>query len=136
MNIKLQRIDQDFHFEAVGASGVKVNIDAGDNIGGHNLGARPMEMILMGLGGCSAIDVILILRKQKQKIEDLRIEIDAKRAEGVPAPFTDIHIKFFFKGEIKETKAKQAVELSLEKYCSVATMLEKSAKITYEITLE
>jgi putative redox protein len=136
MNVQLQRIDQDFHFEAVGASGVKVNIDAGENIGGHNLGARPMEMILMGLGGCSAIDVILILRKQKQKIEDLRIEIDAKRADAVPAPFTNIHMKFFLKGEIKMSKAQQAVELSVEKYCSVATMLEKSATITHEIILE
>lgn len=70
MKVKLNRVDNDFHFEAVGDSGVKVNIDAGISSGGHNLGSRPMELILMSLGSCSAIDIIGILKKQKQEIED------------------------------------------------------------------
>jgi putative redox protein len=136
MNVTLQRVDDDFHFEAVGAAGVKVNIDGSESIGGHNLGARPMEMILMGLGGCSAIDIILILRKQRQSIDDFRIEISAERADAVPAVFTHIHIKFFLSGKIKMEKAEQAAALSMEKYCSVSAMLIKAATITHEVILE
>ena len=136
MNVVIQRVDHDFHFEAKGASGVVVNIDAAKDIGGHELGARPMEMILMGLGSCSAIDVILILRKQNQVLEDIRIEVNAKRADAVPAIFTEIEVKFYLKGNIKPEKAEQAVSLSMKKYCSVTAILEKTAIVTHQVFIE
>ena len=79
MKVELVRVDDDFHFEASGTSEVKNHMDASEDIGGHNLGARPMEMLLMGLGGCTAIDVILVLKKQRQVIEDFRISVEGDR---------------------------------------------------------
>ena len=96
MKVELNRVDDAFHFEAIGASGVAVNIDAADNIGGHNAGARPMELFLMGLGGCTSIDLILILKKQRQPLEDLKLVIDGEREkiEGTEmSPFRKINIQ-------------------------------------------
>ena len=84
MEVVLNRLDQDFHFEAKGSSPIPVHIDAAEGIGGHNAGARPMELLLMGLGGCTAIDVILILKKQRQIVEDFQIRVsgDREKIEG------------------------------------------------------
>ena len=103
MQVELVRVDDGFHFEAVGASGVTQHIDAAANIGGSNAGARPMEMLLMGLAGCSAIDVILILKKQKQAIQDFRLTVDGMREKGAtPNPFKKIHITYLLKGDLDE----------------------------------
>jgi putative redox protein len=126
-----------FHFEAGNEGGQKVNIDASPAIGGENKGARPMELLIMGLGGCSGIDVINILKKQKIELEDFKIKIDAEREpDATPSLFRKIHIHFIFKGTIDKSKAERAVALSIDKYCSVAKTLEKTAEITYELKFE
>ena len=135
MQVELIRIDDAFHFEASGTAGVPVQIDAAEDIGGHNAGARPMELLLMGLGGCSAIDVLLIMKKQRQVVEDLKISVSGERVklEGTAmSPFRTINVHFKFKGmNISEEKVKKAIEMSMEKYCSATAQLSASAEITH-----
>ncbi len=138
MEVVLNRLDQDFHFEATGSSPVSVHIDAAEGIGGHNAGARPMELLLMGLGGCTAIDVILILKKQRQIIEDFQIRVqgDREKIEGTEkTPFRQINIQFELKGAIDGNKALKAIQLSMDKYCSATAQLEPSSKITHSLLL-
>lgn len=105
-------------------SGHALVMDGPEDHGGRNLGVRPMEMILMGLGGCAAFDVVSILRKARQKVVDCRAELQAERAEGVPSPFTKIQIHFVVTGQqLKATQVERAVSLSAEKYCSASIML-------------
>lgn len=138
MKVELNRVDDAFHFEAKGASGISVNIDAAENIGGHNAGARPMELLLMGLGGCTSIDLILILKKQRQPLEDLKLVIDGERVkiEGTEmSPFRKINIHFIFKGNLDKTKVEKAIALSMEKYCSATAQLASSAEITHSFEI-
>jgi putative redox protein len=137
MRIEMKRLDDAFHFEAVSETGNIAHMDAGENIGGHNKGVRPMQMLLMGLGGCSAIDIVLILNKQRQKIEGFEISIDGERQQGKePALWDKVDIHFKLRGTVDADKAKRAVELSLEKYCSVSRTLEiAGAKINYVLTV-
>jgi putative redox protein len=136
MKIVLDRVDDAFHFEAKNEDGKIVNIDGAPAVGGHDMGVRPMQLLIMGLGGCSAIDVILILQKQKQIVDDLKIELDAERFQDVePALFEKIHVTFNFKGDLKDARVKRAVALSMDKYCSVAKILEETATITYSSTI-
>ncbi|ADB38848.1 OsmC family protein [Spirosoma linguale DSM 74] len=137
MQVELVRVDDGFHFEAIGKSGVTQHIDAATDIGGHNAGARPMEMLLMGLAGCSAIDVILILKKQKQVIEDFRLKVDGLREkDAVPAPFKKIHITYLLKGQLNADKVKRAIDLSMDKYCSATAQFRPSADITYSFEIQ
>jgi putative redox protein len=134
--ITLRRIGEPFHFEAQNATGNRVEIDAGAAIGGTGKGARPMELLLMGLAGCAGIDVISILQKQRQSIESIEIDVVGVRGESKLAnPFTQIRMVFALRGTIEESHLKRAIELSMEKYCSVAKTLEKTATITWEYTL-
>ncbi len=138
MKVELNRVDDAFHFQASGQSPVVVNIDAAEAIGGQNAGARPMELILMGLGGCTSIDIILILKKQRQPLEDLKIEVEGHREqiEGTEMkPFRSINIHYKFFGDLDVAKVEKAISLSMEKYCSATAQLSSSAKIThsYEI---
>ncbi|TAE31844.1 MAG: OsmC family peroxiredoxin [Cytophagales bacterium] len=136
MTVELVRVDDAFHFEATGLSGVAQHIDAATDIGGHNLGARPMEMLLMGLASCSAIDVILILKKQKQQIDDFRLSVEGLREKGAtPAPFQKIHITYKLTGPLDPDKVKRAVDLSMDKYCSATAQLRPTSEITYSIEL-
>ncbi len=136
MTVELARVDDAFHFAATGVSGVALDIDAATDIGGHNAGARPMEMLLMGLAGCSAIDVILILQKQKQVIEDFKLSVSGKREKGAtPAPFKAIHITYRLKGQLDEAKVKRAIDLSMDKYCSATAQLRPTADITYSFEI-
>jgi putative redox protein len=137
MRIQLKRIDDNFNMEAVSEDGNKAIMDGGENIGGKNKGVRPMQMLIMGLGGCSAIDVMLILKKQKQQVDDFQITIDADREQGKePALWTNAHLTFHFKGSVEKEKAERAVQLSMDKYCSVAETLRKAGtKITYAIKI-
>ena len=134
MKISLNRVDDDFNFEATNEEGKIISIDAAPAIGGNDNGVRPMQLLIMGLGGCSAIDVINILKKQKQEIEGFSIDIQADRFENVePSLFENIHIEFRLEGEsLSEKKVLRAVGLSMDKYCSVSAILEKTAKITYD----
>ena len=138
MAVVLNRLDQDFHFEAKGSSPIPVHIDAAEGIGGHNAGARPMELLLMGLGGCTAIDVILILKKQRQIVEDFQIRVsgDREKIEGTEkTPFIQINIQFELKGQIDGAKALKAIQMSMDKYCSATAQLEPSSTITHTLVL-
>lgn len=134
MQIKIKRFDSDYGFEATNEAGKKLTMDAGPAIGGHGQGFSPMQAVLAAIGGCSGIDMISILKKQKQEITDFEMIVDGTREQGaVPAPFTAIHVTYHLKGNVDPEKAQRAADLSIEKYCSVSKMLEKSAKITYEV---
>ncbi len=136
MKVTLTRQNENVHFEASGTTPVKVNIDGSPAIGGVDAGARPMELVLMALGGCSAIDVVSILKKQRQQIEDLTIDVEGERdADAVPAPFKKIHMTFNVKGVLDEEKIKRAIQLSVEKYCSVQVMLAPTVAISWSYTL-
>lgn len=114
-------------------SGHAVVMDASPDVGGRNLGPRPMEMLLLGTGGCSSIDVILILQKMRQQVTDCHVEIDAERAAGEPRVFTKIHLHFVVKGKgIKAEAVEKAVKLSAEKYCSASIMLGATAAMTHD----
>ena len=118
-------------FVAESGSGHSVVMDGSPEHGGRNLGARPMEMLLMGLGGCSAFDVILMLQKSRQSVTDCEIELGAERADAIPAVFTAINMHFKVYGhDLSEKQVARAVSLSAEKYCSASAMLEKTADIT------
>ncbi len=130
--IELKRLNDGFHLEAVNEKGNVVHIDAAPDIGGTNQGMRPMQMLLAVLGGCSTIDVICILKKQKQDVEDIRVVVTGEREQdAIPSLYKDVHILFKLYGKLDEDKVRKAVSLSVEKYCSVARILEKTAKITY-----
>lgn len=125
-------------FMAESDSGHGIMLDGSPEIGGRNLGVRPMEMVLMGLGGCTAIDVMVILGKQRQPVEDCWIELDAERADvAAPKVFTKIHVHYVVKGSGLEPKqVERAVKLSAEKYCSVSNMLKSSVDITYDFEIQ
>lgn len=114
-------------------SGNTIEMDGSPKIGGENLGARPMEVLLMSLAGCSSIDVISILKKMKQDVSNYRVEVEAEReADKIPSLFTEIHLKYIFEGENLDTaKLERAIQLSADKYCSVSKILEPTAKITW-----
>ncbi len=134
--IRLKRIDEDFNFEATNDFGNKILIDGAPEIGGHNKGFRPMETLLAALGGCSGIDIALILKKQRQEVESFEIEVDGKREKIQEySLFREITVHFKLKGKIDQEKAERAVQLSMEKYCSVTKTLEPTAKINYKVTV-
>jgi putative redox protein len=136
MKIELSRQDDAYHMQAVNEDGCTVDTDGAEKIGGSNKGMRPMQLLLVGIGSCSSIDVISILKKMKQPLEDIKITVTAEREENkAPALFTDIHVHFRMYGEMDEEKAERAVHLSMEKYCSVTRILEKTANITWSYEL-
>ncbi|SFR81883.1 putative redox protein [Marinobacter daqiaonensis] len=114
-------------FKATSGSGHEIQMDGPPDHGGENLGPRPMEMLLMGLGGCSSFDVMSILKKSRQDVTACHAELEAERADAIPAVFTKIHLHFVVSGNrLKENLVKRAVSLSAEKYCSASIMLEKA----------
>lgn len=132
IRIELNRLNDAFHFAAANENGNTVHIDASPDIGGTNQGMRPMQMLLAAMGGCSAIDIITILKKQKQDLKDLKITVTGEREKNaVPSLFETVHAHYRFYGNVDKEKAERAIFLSVEKYCSVSKILEKSAKITY-----
>ncbi len=136
MRIDIHRLDDAFHLQAVNETGNTIETDGAPDIGGGGKGMRPMQVVLAALGSCSAIDVILLLRKQRQELRDIRVSIEAEREKDqTPSLFTDIHVHYQLFGVIDDKTAERAVRLSMEKLCSVAKILEKTAKITwsYEI---
>ncbi|PXX93410.1 OsmC family protein [Marinobacter vulgaris] len=117
----------DASFRATSGSGHDIQMDGPPDHGGKDLGPRPMEMMLMGLGGCSSFDVMSILQKSRQDVTACHAELEAERADAVPAVFTRIHLHFVVTGRnLKENQVKRAVSLSAEKYCSASIMLEKA----------
>jgi putative redox protein len=132
MRVELTRLDQDFHLQASNEDGLAIESDGSPDIGGHNRGLRPMQMLLASLGSCSAIDVIHLLRKQRQELKDIKITVTGERdTDAIPSPFTAIHVHYVLYGNVAENKAERAVNRSMEKLCSVKIMLDKAAKITW-----
>lgn len=136
MSIELFRIDDAFKMEARNVRGNTMILDAGVSTGGTDDGWRPMETLLVSLAGCSAIDVILILKKQRQRIDKFKIEINGDRVEGTPSPFKRIELHFKLEGEIKPEKIEQAIELTKSKYCSVLFSLHPDIQLDYLYTIE
>jgi len=134
MKITLDRINDDYLFEAKGKAGVPVYIDNTSKEGAK--GASPMELLLMGVGACSAIDVIAILKKQRQVIDGYHVEVEGGRKEVKEAkPFESMHVKIFLEGDINPIKAKKAAELSFDKYCSVSITMENCVSVSHEILI-
>ena len=123
-------------FVGESGSGHSVVMDGAPEAGGRDLGIRPMEMLLLGLGGCTAFDVVSILHKSRQKISDCEVEIEAERAAEIPKVFTHIQLHFIVSGrELDKIKVAKAVSLSADKYCSASRMLEKTATITHDFEI-
>jgi len=123
-------------FTAESGSGHAVVVDAAPDVGGRNLGARPMELVLMGTGACSAIDVMHILRKARQPVTDCVVELEAERAEKDPKIFTRIAMRYVVTGRgLDPAQVERAVKLSKEKYCSATIMLGAMAEITYSVEI-
>ena len=137
MNATIKWVD-DAMFIGVSGNGHSVVLDGPPDQGGRNQGIRPMEMLLLGMGGCTSFDVVSILKKSRQNIEDCTVDVSAERASGIPSVFTKIHVHFVLKGkELKQDKVQRAIELSLQKYCSASIMLERGGveiSHDYELT--
>lgn len=123
-------------FTGTADSGHTIIMDGAPESGGQNKGARPMELVLIGMGGCTSFDVVYILRKSRQEISGCVAEVDAQRAETDPKVFTHIHIHFVVSGKnLDSKKVQHAIELSATKYCSASIMLGKTAKITHDFEI-
>lgn len=117
-------------------SGHALIMDGAPEVGGRNLGIRPMEMLLIGAGGCTSIDVIMILQKSRQDVTDCEVQIEAERAPEHPKVFTKIHLHFVVKGrDLKPEMVERAIKLSAEKYCSASIMLGKTAQVTHDFEI-
>lgn len=131
LNAKVKWVEG-LQFVGESGTGHAIVMDGSQDVGGKNTGMRPMELLLVGLGGCSGMDVISILEKKRQNVTDIDIIINGDKADTYPKKFTNITIEFIVKGkDLSEDAVKRAVELSMEKYCSVKATLEGSAKIKY-----
>lgn len=135
MRAVVRRRNGAVHFVAETESGGRVPIDGSPAVGGQGLGARPMELLLSALGGCAGIDVVGILAKQRQTVEDLTVTVEGERTPGEPSVFSRIHVDFAITGPADEQAVQRAVELSMEKYCSVARVLERTSAISYSHTV-
>jgi putative redox protein len=136
MKINIKRLNDNFHMEAKNEDGNSIQMDSAPDIGGEGKGMRPMQLLLAAVGGCSAIDVILILKKQKQVIEDFEVEVEGEREKIEDySLFREICLHFKFKGKVDKDKAERAVKLSVDKYCSVSKTLEPTAKISYKVSV-
>lgn len=136
MEINLVRKSGKFNFEATNSGGFSVELDANPAIGGTGKGFRPMETLLVGLGGCSGIDMVNILTKQKEDLQDINISIKATRKENeTPAIFDVINIKFNLFGTLSVAKVERALQMTFDKYCSVSNILGRSATINFTYTI-
>ena len=133
MKVKIKQQNGLFHFQGKNEAGIELNIDANPEIGGENKGFRPMELLLYGVGGCSAIDVVLILKKQKEEVTNVSIEIEGQREKVDKAmPFKKIHVHFIVEGKnLSHSKIEKAIALSMNDYCSASKTLKGNVEITY-----
>ena len=137
IEINLERKEGDFGFEATDANGHTMRLDSNPESGGVNYGVRPMQALLMGLGGCSGIDIVSILKKQRQQVDGFTMKITGEREKGKePSLWQNVHLVFNLKGAIDVDKAKRACELSMDKYCSVAETIKRAGgKLTWEVNV-
>jgi len=132
MKIKIERINDDSHMRAENETGNTLEMDGSPDAEGNYAGFRPMQMLLAAAGGCSAIDVISILKKQKQDLETLKVEVDGNRVQkSTYSEFDKINLHFILSGNLEESKVEKAISLSVNKYCSVSKALQPQAEITY-----
>ncbi len=118
------------------ASGHTIVMDGPKTLGGKNLGVRPMEMLLLGMGGCTTVDVVSTLKKMREEVHDCRVEISAERSEEHPKVFTNIHLHFIIEGSnLNDKKIEKAISLSADKYCSASIMLGKTATVTHDFEI-
>ena len=136
MGIEIKRIDDGYQLEAKGSGPGSVVLDKAVEGGGKGQGVRPMELMLMSIGACSTFDVIAILKKQRQDLKDIKVSVDGNRVDDVPSVFDKIHLTYFLTGDVDESKAQRAIDLSVRKYCSASAMLAKTADITYSFEIE
>lgn len=130
MTIHLETTNDDYLLRATNEAGESISIDGPVEIGGQEKGFSPVQLVAASLGGCSSIDVLEILKKQRQEVEEFRVRVEGERVDSVPRVFKTLRIVFEIDGDVDLKKAQRAVALSLETYCSVAKMLEKAATIT------
>lgn len=136
MRIQVKRVGAPYHFVAANARGHEVHMDEPPETGGTDSGVSPMQMLIMAMGGCSGIDVVLILDKQRQRIDSFEMELDAERPKGVVgAPYANVHAHYILTGDIDPRKARRAVRLSIEKYCGVSNTLRATTEITASVTV-
>ncbi|MES2500326.1 MAG: OsmC family protein [Pseudomonadota bacterium] len=136
MKVRIKWVE-DVSFIGESETGHAVVLDGAPENGGRNIGMRPMEMLLIGMGACTAFDVVTILKKSRQPIVDCVAEIAAERADEIPKVFTKIHVHFVITGDnLNETQVERAVKLSAEKYCSASIMLSKSVEITHDFEIK
>ncbi len=121
---------EDLLLEAENDTGNKIFLDSGASAGGKNRGARPLQLLLMGLAGCTSMDVISILQKMREPLEDFRVDVTAEQATEHPHVYTDIHVEYVVVGDVKEESVQKAIRLSEERYCSANAMLRQAATIT------
>ncbi|HRI60872.1 MAG TPA: OsmC family protein [Saprospiraceae bacterium] len=137
MQITLQRVNEAVRFEGSNTAGNKVIVEGSPDIGGEGQGLRPMELLLVSLASCSSMDAVTILKKMRQPLEDIRVEVNGERVkDAVPAVFTKINLHFYLKGQLRPDRVEEALRLSVEKYCSVTRMLEPTVQITWEYSIE
>ena len=136
MNVSLERINEDYLFEVTNSNGMSIHLDNKSKTTGQVQGISPMELLLMGVAGCSSIDIVAILNKQKINPKILKMNVKGHRNENVvPALFYQIDIDIYLEGDFAPEKAKRAAELSFDKYCSVSKTLEPTAEITHKVFL-
>ncbi|MCP4132944.1 MAG: OsmC family protein [bacterium] len=136
MKVTISRKNKAVLMEAVDKSGSSLRMDGSELMGGVNGGFRPMQLLLAGIGGCSSIDILDILKKQRQDVKDFSLTVEGEREDGVaPSVFTKIHLHFMLTGSLDPKKVKRALNLGVEKYCSVGVMLQKTAAITYSFEI-
>jgi len=137
MKIKIEKLNGKQHMEARNEEGGAVRMDGTTGIGGLEGGLSPMQMLLAGIGGCSAIDIMNILEKQKQNLKELKVEVEGDRQKKETySEFSTIHLHFILRGELSKEKVERAIELSIDKYCSVSKVLEKTSGITHSYTIQ
>lgn len=137
MKIFIDKLSGKQHMEATNETGGKIRMDGTQSIGALDGGLSPMQLLLAGIGGCSAIDIVGILEKQKQDLQGLRVVVDGnRRKKDTYSEFTTIHLDFIFTGDLDKRKVERAIDLSLNKYCSVSKTLEKTSKITHSYQIK
>ena len=132
MKIHLRRLNQAVHFECTNDEGLSIHTDGSPEIGGEGKGPRPMQLLLMSHAACSSIDVVTLLKKMRQPLEDIQVDVDGERdTTQTPAVFHKIHLHYTLKGDLDPRSVEKCIRLSVEKYCSVGVMLAKTAEVTW-----
>lgn len=137
MSITVRKLEEDLHFEAENDEEGKLRMDGNNTIGGLEGGLSPMQLLLAGVGGCSSVDVLNILEKQRQKVEDYEVKIEGNRQQlDTYSEYKTINLHFVLTGQLDPKKVEKAIELSINKYCSVSKALEKGSEITYSYQIQ